>query len=66
MYAPDENGPPHTDYSCVHATSMDELDEEMRKSLRDGWQPWGSLIVIQGSEGFEFFQPIVELREWPI
>lgn len=66
MYKPEEDGPPYTDYSCVHTMSIDELIEEMARSLRDGWQPFGNLVVIQGSEGFEFYQALVELREWPI
>jgi hypothetical protein len=65
MYEPEEDGPSYTDYYCLRATDLDELNEQMTKCLRDGWQPFGNLVVIQGDEGFEFYQPLVELREWP-
>jgi hypothetical protein len=66
MYRPDEDGPPYTDYTCVCAVSVEELNEEMSKSLRDGWQPFGDLVVIQSEKGILLYQCLVELREWPI
>jgi hypothetical protein len=65
MYNPEEDGPPYVDYYCLRAKSLDELNEHMTKCCRDGWQPFGNLVVVVDNGELRFFQPLVELREWP-
>jgi hypothetical protein len=49
-----------TDYDVVYGDDLNVFTEEMQKSVRDGWQPFGSLVVLPLGDKLFFCQTIVE------
>lgn len=51
------------DYETVGAESLEVLDIEVGRAIRDGWQPFGSLAISQHGDEcnvhWTFVQPMV-------
>jgi len=48
------------DYKTIVADNNQELDTKVNKLLKDGWQPYGKLIVIMFNNCPTFFQTMVQ------
>ena len=53
-----------TEYATVACKSLSKLDGDVNDAIKQGWQPWGSLVsrYSAGDEAF-YVQPMVKTDE---
>lgn len=48
------------EYEIVEATSQELLKKNIKRKLKEGFQPFESLVVIRGEFSFNYFQAMVK------
>lgn len=51
------------DYCLCTERRASVLEENVRRLLKDGWQPFGSISAIASSDGGLYVQPMVKHEE---
>jgi len=52
------------EYIVLRGESLDELQKKVKEFLMTGYQPFGSLAVVERrAEGMLFFQPVIKFDE---
>ena len=51
------------DYCIVANVSVDIVDQEVKKGLKDGWQPIGGVAMVERGAQVQFAQAVVKYEE---
>lgn len=51
------------DYKVITSTYVSHLEDQVKKHITDGWQPYGNCLVISGVSTYYYYREMIKYEE---